>query len=281
MTDDDEISDLMDDFEEFKEQHQDGGADDDADDDGDVDLEGEMGEVFDEAFDEMMPDNPGLLDLELEDAMVEADDDDGFDSGDDQDDDDDDVVDADACWGSPASQLSPLGESGDVQIMLNYIVSDAIQDQTVVSSEPTENQLADLHPILRDEVDVNDDLNSDQFVGSREKMLEVHWDEEDFEDVHEAIAHALHPTEEKLRRDPDAEITPESLLKVRRNSCHSDYDETRTFNLSRDGDSDVFVRRGPWTGRQFDVQDIIDELLKVDAKSDDGIMVVTHAVPFK
>lgn len=288
--DDEDVSDLINEFKEFKEET-DGEPDDDGAeeaDEGDVfegdpeeQLEGEAAEMFEDAFSEITPDNPELLDLDIDDAQAQVEE-----EPDEPDDDDEEAADEEEedeeCEGSSEMQLTPLGQYGDLQVMLNYLVADTVQEQTVLSSEPDQEELADLHPQLQAEADtINDDLESDEFIGSRQQMLEIHFDELDADDVHDAIAHALHPTEDKLARNPDAEITPESLWQSSEPSCHEDYERVRTFDMSREGDSAQFIERGPWTGRRFNVEGMIDELRTVDAESEDGIMLVTLAVPFK
>lgn len=291
MTEEEEesVDDLLDSWNEFTD------SDDDTDEQPDEqtedtepgpegDEEGgiDMGAIVEEQFDQMGPDNMELMDVSLDEAMVTEDDEPDEEDGEDTQEATLEIDDSDPCYGTGEMSLARMEDIGDLKVSLNFTVADAIQGQTILNDEPTDTQLEKLHPQMREEIDeINEDLNSDQFEASREDTLEIHWDDEDFEEVHAAIARVMSPTEDKLKRDPDAEITPDSLLKVARKSCHEDYDSTRLFGMSREGDSDEFVKRGPWTGRRMNVRDLIDELSQIDAQSDDGILVVVHAVPFK
>lgn len=299
----DDLNDLLDEWEQFTKDDDDEDeqpeTDDGEDQDGvevaeDMDpedfdpeemgLDEDVAEVLEEQFEMMQPDDPELLDLTLDDAVAEVTEDDDEEDGEEEDEDDDDDDEED-CEGTKAFMLTPLEEVGRVRVMLNFQTADAIRDATVVSDEPTEDQLESLHPQLADEIEVNTDLNSDEFRGSYSGGVEIHVDDEDFETVHEAIAKVMTPTESKLYENPDAEITADNLYPFKPDqtppSCHENYDNVRTYTISREGDSETFANRGPWVNRRFNIQDLIDELQNRTYKSTDGVMVVVHATPFK
>jgi hypothetical protein len=275
MPDEDDIDSILDEYESVPDEEDGSQSDDPQGEEPEEGVPDEMvdalidegdggGEIEgDEAMDMMgdfmpTPDDMSLIDKSLDQCLVEVEDEPDVPDEDDSEEEDEEEE-GEVCEGSTPQQITPLGQEGDLEIMLNFIVADAIQSQT-------------------DEMQQQE--NSD-FVGSHDQGIEVHVKEEDFETAHEAIATVMTPTEDKLRRDPDAEITPDSLYARRLNSCHPEFDLVRTFDMARAGSSDTLEERGPWTNRRFNIQDLIAELGDREAEAEEGFMLVVHACPFQ
>lgn len=265
--DEDDVEEVLEEYEKLEEEEEEGsdgedgggeesdGSDGEGDFEADFDVQDAMGEFVDQD-----PSVPDTLEGCFSDIDEEEDDDPDFEEGDEGEEEEEEE---DPCIGSTAATIHKLGQRGDAAIYVDFISS-----STVESSEQP-------GPDDDSEAEVTD------FIASLSRGLEVHFGESDDQEVHDAIGTVMEPTEDRLRRDPDYEITPENLYKNEERSCHGDYDLVRTFTVSREGDADRLGNRGPWTNRRFNVQDLIDHLSTLSYESEEGVLVVLGACPVK
>jgi hypothetical protein len=221
----------------------------------------------------MMGGDPSDLPLTYDDAVVDLDDDDRTDidamrdsfretTDDDTDDDDDADDDAAEPRGSTSGQLAAIDAAGPVDIYINPVVVDTVRR----TEQPSAGE---------------DDGAVQDYIASMDDALEIHYDDDDTDTVHAAVAETMHPTEEQLREDPDKTITKDSLMWFTYPSAHDDWDHCKTFLLSREGDAKYLHERGPWTNPRFNVQDLIDTLASKPYSHPDGVAVAARVTPFK
>lgn len=259
--DEDDVEEVLEEYQKLEEEDQEDAEEGEPDDDGDGEVEEEFEEDFDiqDAMGGFMDKDPSVPDS-LEGCFADITEDDGpdFDDGEEGEEEEEEP-----CVGSTSVTIHKLGQRGEASIYVDFISSSTVESSEMPGPD-----------------DDNEDEVTD-FIASLSRGLEVHFGADDDQTIHDAIGTVMEPTEDRLRRDPGYEITPENLYKNEEKSCHEDYEFVRTFTISREGDSDRLGDRGPWTNRRFNVQDLIDHLSTLSYESEEGVLVVLGACPVK